>query len=221
MMLYKILFFLSFFSSMLVVDSFSQNSSIEFKSKEIIFNDLILVNALYNYSLIDTNYLMIIEYPNKMRTEKEINYNSIIQNADSCVEIVKRRDYKNFIFITAKFIGLIMPNCFVNFRDYEFCYLLYFDKSKDFLYRIDGFITSDLFLVEDLNFNQLKELAKVEKNNKYNKIGKFMRRCRHEKICKYLQSSILAYFKKQFPDAGINSHSILSNYIIEHCNDVD
>jgi len=220
-MLYKILLFFPFFSGILILDSFSQNATIESKSKEIIFNDLIIINALYNYSLIDTNYLMIIEYPNKERIEKEINYNSIIQNADSCVKIVKLRVYENFIFINAKFIGLIRPNCFVNFQDFEFCYLLYFDESKDFLYRIDGFITSDLLLVEDLNYNHMKKLAKVEKNNKYVKIEKLMRRYRHQKISNYLHSSVLDYFINQFPDAGINSRSILSNYTIGHCNDVD
>ena len=220
-MLYKILFFPFFFSGILIIDSFSQNTTIESKSKKIIFDDLIIINALYNYSLIDTNYLMVIEYPNKERVEKEINYNSIIQHADSCVEIVKRRDYKRFIFIIAKFIGLIRPNCFVNFQDFEFCYLFYFDKSKDLLYRIDGFITSDLLLVEGLNYNQLKELAKVEQNNKYVKIAKLMRRYRHQKMCNYLHSSVLDYFITKFPDAGINSRSILSNYTIGHCNDVD
>ncbi len=153
--------------------------------KKLVFEDLLFLNELYNGCLLQndqTSYVI-----NGKDTVKNINtIDDINVEFENRVSIVHIDSTLGYYFVEIKFL-IIPKSPFVNlFTENSFSYLLY--RSNNTLLKINGFVTSEIFYVDDFPSVFVRNLGGI---NTYNRVRKLWVKRNVQKIEKYLFISVL------------------------------
>lgn len=157
--------------------------------KQIIYDDLLALNDMYNGCIINFKQEKWIIRDND--TIKQINtLTTLKDSSDSRVLIVEIDTIYPFYFVEVKFKLLANAPYSNLFSGNSFKYLLY--KENDEYYKINGFLVSDILYVSNW-IGRLKDSAKINAPNKF--WSRYLLKRNVTKIQNYLSVSVLKEIK--------------------------
>jgi len=201
-------------NAVLLLSFFNLNAQSDIK--KIIYDDLIVINQLYNFQIIDT--VLVLRYYDQLDTvNKRLNYNEIKQQYNKNVSISNIDTIGNFYVFTVEFKNVSF-NCYPQVKtiNQAFRYVLYKKSNKWF--KINGFITSDIQFLEEEDLFSLRYID-VEKEYQ-KKLVKALKKGNNEKISSLLTVSILKLYKDVI-DGSINAKPIISLPSLNNCESVE
>lgn len=108
------------------------------------------------------------------------------------VEIISFRLEGNFCLLSVVVKQEIINSLFFSMKDVKLDYLLYVDPNFDFIRKIDGFLYSEICVLEKSDFRTLKNLGYSSK-----RIIKNIKRGRYDKVSMLLNVSIFSLIKDE------------------------
>lgn len=157
--------------------------------KQIIYNDLLALNEIYDGRIIQFNQNLAVVKDN----DTIIHQNTITTLKDSSssrVEIINIEDQFGFYFIEVKFNLISNSPYFGLFSEKVFKYILYERANK--YYKINGFLVSEVLFTNKLKWYK-KEVKRIAPDYRLNhhRFDRFIRKRNIVKIQKYLSVSVI------------------------------
>lgn len=183
--------------------------------KRIIYSDLILINELFDYAILDTNSIKrtIIEGDT---IDSRLSYLNFKSSYEKNVNLLSVDTVGNFHIVNVKFDNVVYKcNSLLESKP-TFRYTLYYSNNK--YYKIFGFMVSD---INFLSPNQLFALRYVDNLGvNIKKIEKHLNKLNYSKLSNFINVNILEFFKNNV-DNSINMHPIINSTSLYFCDSVD
>lgn len=149
--------------------------------KKIIYNDLMMLNEIYDGSIIDESQL---KYVINNRGDTSL-VNNVPDNYLDKVNLLRVDESNGFYYVKVKF-DIVSSYYYPGlFQDNFFEYILF--KEEDRFFKINGFYISEILLI-NFDYNDIREVLKLEVPNRFKK---HLQKGEIDKFDKYLTVTIL------------------------------